>query len=148
KNFQPRVGIVWDPFKNGKTVVRAGYGILTDEPVTGIVTGLNANPPFAQPLAATSGIKLTNAFSAAAATGLAPTTISRNFDNPYVQEWNLNIERQITNSLGLTVAYVGSEGTHLRVARNLTQLVLTSDLATCNAGRKPTAPCLLRPFPT
>jgi hypothetical protein len=144
KNFQPRVGIVWDPFKNGKTVVRAGYGILTDEPITGIVTGLNANPPFAQPLAATSGISLLNASTVAGFSGLAPTTINPNFDNPYVQEWNLNVERQITNSLGLTVAYVGSQGTHLRVAQNLNQLEVESG-APC--GVKP-SPCLLRPFPT
>ena len=143
KNFQPRVGIVWDPFKNGKTVVRAGYGILTDEPITGIVTGLNANPPFAQPLTATSGISLLNASTVAGFSGLAPTTISPNFDNPYVQEWNLNVERQITNSLGLTVAYVGSQGTHLRVAQNLNQLEVESG-APC--GLNP-SPCLLRPFP-
>lgn len=142
KNFQPRVGIVWDPFKDGKTVVRAGYGIMTDEPITNLVTGLNANPPFAQPLAATSGITLLNAFSAAKATGLAPTTVNRNFDNPYVQQWNLNVERQITNSLGLTVAYVGSEGTHLRVAQNLNQLEVETGAA---CGANP-SPCLVRPF--
>ncbi|MGA8145665.1 MAG: carboxypeptidase regulatory-like domain-containing protein [Candidatus Acidiferrales bacterium] len=146
-NFQPRVGVVWDPFSNGKTVVRAGFGILTDEPISGIVTGLNANPPFAQPLTATSGISLLNASTVAGFSGLAPTTINPNFDNPYVTEWNLNVEHQITPSLGLTVAYVGSEGTHLRVARNLNQLQLTSDATTCTDAGKPSAPCLLRPFP-
>jgi hypothetical protein len=146
-NFQPRLGIVWDPFSNGKTVVRAGYGILTDEPITGIVTNLNANPPFAQPLTATptaaNMLSLMNASTVAGFSGLAPTTINRHFDNPYVQEWNLNIERQITPSLGLTAAYVGSEGTHLRVARNLNQFELESgaDCATVS-------PCLVRPFPT
>ena len=146
-NFQPRLGIVWDPFKDGKTVVRAGYGILTDEPVTGIVTGLNANPPFAQPFSATptpaNMLSLVNAATVAGFSGLAPTTINRNFDNPYVQEWNLNIERQITPSLGFTAAYVGSEGTHLRVARNLNQFELESG-ADCVA----VSPCLVRPFPT
>jgi len=146
-NFQPRLGIVWDPFKDGKTVVRAGYGILTDEPITGIVTGLNANPPFAQPFSATptaaNMLSLLNAATVSGFSGLAPTTINRNFDNPYVQEWNLNIERQITPSLGFTAAYVGSEGTHLRVARNLNQFELESG-ADCVA----VSPCLVRPFPT
>ena len=146
-NFQPRLGIVWDPFKDGKTVVRAGYGILTDEPITGIVTNLNANPPFAQPFSATptpaNMLSLMNAATVSGFSGLAPTTINRNFDNPYVQEWNLNIERQITPSLGFTAAYVGSEGTHLRVARNLNQFELESG-ADCVA----VSPCLVRPFPT
>jgi hypothetical protein len=147
-NFQPRLGIVWDPFRDGKTVVRAGYGILTDEPITGIVTNLNANPPFAQPFSATptaaNMLSLLNAATVSGFSGLAPTTINRNFDNPYVQEWNFNIERQITPSLGFTAAYVGSEGTHLRVARNLNQLELENG-APC--GVNP-SPCLVRPFPT
>lgn len=133
-NFQPRVGIVWDTFGNGRTIVRAAYGILTDEPITGIVTNLNANPPFATPLVATSGVTMLDAATVAGKAGLAPTTIAPNFDNPYVGEWNLNIEQRLSDSLGLTIAYVGSEGAHLRVAENLNQLELVGG-------------ALVRPFP-
>jgi hypothetical protein len=136
KNFQPRLGVVWDPFKNQKTIVRAGYAILTDEPVTGIVTGLNSNPPFSTPLtSAAAGLHLTNAAALAGASGLAPIVIDPNFDNPYVQSYNFNIEEQLTPSTGLTVGYIGSKGTHLRIARNINQLELVGG-------------ALVRPFPT
>ena len=135
KNFQPRLGVVWDPFKNQKTIVRAGYAILTDEPVTGIITGLNSNPPFSQPVTSTAaGLKLTNANSAGSNT-TSPSAIDPNFDNPYVQSYNLNIEEQLTPSTGLTVGYIGSKGTHLRIARNINQLELAGG-------------ALVRPFPT
>ena len=137
KNFQPRLGVVWAPFKNQKTIVRAGYAILTDEPVTGIVTGLNSNPPFSAPLTAastaTNPVSLTNAFSKAG--GLSPNTIDPNFKNPYVQSYNFNLEEQLSPSTGLIVGYVGSKGTHLRIARNLNQLELVNG-------------ALVRPFAT
>jgi hypothetical protein len=117
--------LVWDPFKTGKTVVRAGYAILTDQPVTGIITGLNSNPPFSTPLTSTAaGLSLMNALILAGPSGLSPNTVNPDFNNPYVQSWNLNVEQQITPSMGLTVAYVGSKGTHLRIARNLNQFEL------------------------
>ena len=49
-NFEPRVGLAWDPFKNGRTVVRSAYAIMTDQPTLGLVTGLASNPPNAFPI--------------------------------------------------------------------------------------------------
>ena len=136
KNIQPRVGVVWDPFGNGRTVIRSAYAILADQPVTNSITGLNANPPFTQPLVSTSaGLSMLNAVSLAGASGLAPSTINKEFKNPYVQSWNLNIQRELTSTLGLTVAYVGSKGTHLRIARNINQIFFNGTTAT-------------RPFPS
>ncbi len=126
RNVEPRIGFVWDPFKTGKSSVRGGYAIQTDQPVTNAVTGLSLNPPFGNPLAVNSGtITFQNAATVAGPTGLAPANISRAFKNPYVQSWNLNLERALTPSLGLTVGYFGSKGTHLRVAENLNQKTST-----------------------
>ncbi len=123
KNFQPRLGIAWDPTGSGKTIVRTAYGILVDQPVTNTVTGPTANPPLATPLSFTGSINLASARTTAGAAGLAPNTIDHNFKNAYVQSWNLNVQRELTPSLAVMVGYFGSKGTHLRLSRNINQFI-------------------------
>jgi hypothetical protein len=132
KNFQPRLGFSWDPFKDGKTSVRGAYAILSDQPVTNLVTGNATNPPFATSVALPTTIptvKLTNATSVAVpGATVSPSSSDPNFDNGYVQSWNLNIQREVKPGLAITVGYFGSKGTHLRLTRNLNQTFLNSAL--------------------
>jgi len=121
KNFQPRVGFAWDPWGDGKTALRGGYAILTDQPVSGIVTGLTTNPPFGDPISFNGTISMTNALATAGPSGLSPNTIFRNFRNPYVQSWSLTFQRQVAETLGFQVGYIGSKGTHLRLPNNLNE---------------------------
>src|SRR5215213_8880913 len=129
KNFQPRVGIAWDPFKDGKTSVRAAYAILADQPVTNVVTPLTSNPPLADPRIITGVVNLQNPGGGAA--GLGPNTVDPNYDNAYVQSWNLNIQRELGKDLAVTAGYFGTKGTHLRISRNINQPI--------NGGARPFA---------
>ncbi len=123
KNLQPRVGVVWDPFKDGKTSLRAAYSIQTDQPMTSVVIPTAANPPLAVPLTFTGSIRFDNALSLAGPAGLAPVSINNGFDNAYLQSWNLNVQRELTPSLALLAGYIGSKGTHLIVRHNINQPV-------------------------
>jgi hypothetical protein len=121
KNVQPRVGVVWDPFGNGKTSVRAAYALQTDQPMTSVVIGTTTNPPLAVPLTFSGAIRLDNALNLAEPAGLAPQSIAHDFDNAYLQSWNLNVQRELLRNLTLLVGYFGSKSTHLISRRNLNQ---------------------------
>jgi TonB dependent receptor len=140
-NFEPRLGFAWDPFKDGKTSVRAAFAIMTQAPVTGIVApSLTGNPPFALPIAvssATSSITLENPSASITGTSLGPTAINPNFKSAYGEDWNLTIERQLTASTGLQVAYIGTKGTHLQLLENINQPLVVNGIYQS-----------VRPFPT
>jgi hypothetical protein len=65
-------------------------------------------------------VTFANAFTAAGGS-VAPLSIAHNYKDAYVQDWNFNIEQQLSNSVGVTVGYYGSKGTHLNIERNYNQ---------------------------
>jgi hypothetical protein len=153
KNFQPRVGFAWDPLGKGKTIVRAGYALLTDQPITNLVTGLTSNQPLGNPLVFNGGTttKTTyaNLIPAAAASGLAPTIVDPNFSNGYVESYNLNIQQQIGKNWSLMAGYFGSGGRNLRTRVNLNQFVggvrPFARIVSSSAFPCPVAPAVLCP---
>jgi hypothetical protein len=122
-NYQPRVGVVWDPTGDGRTVVRAAYALLADQPVTNMVTPTASNPPLVTNLVYAGAIRFENAITVAGPAGLAPNSVVDDFRNPLVQSWNVNFQRQLRTNLGFQVGYIGSKGDHLRVSRNVNQFI-------------------------
>jgi len=123
-NFQPRLGFAWDIFGSGKTIVRSGYALLTDQPITNLVTGLTNNPPLGNPQNFSGGTTSTttygNPFKNAT---LSPTVVDPNFKNSYIQSYNLNIQQQLNSKWSVMVGYFGSVGRDLRTRENLNQFI-------------------------
>ena len=122
-NFAPRVGVVWDPTGSGKTSVRAAWGMFYDlvpgqgdffqagtlappfQPLTEVNFPTNATEPrFRDPLA---GL-------ATGPAGFPPGLIfigwGSEFTTPVAHHYNLTVQRQIGDNIGVEVGYVGSRG--------------------------------------
>jgi hypothetical protein len=126
-DFQPRVGVIWNPTADGKLAVRGAYAVMINQSNTGYFTGETGNPPLVTPLSAqasgtsASNIKLDNAISGAgAAASIAPSTTNPNFLPARMQTWNVNVEREI-GTMGLMVGYFGSYGDRQRIPLNINQ---------------------------
>jgi hypothetical protein len=132
KNFQPRVGFAWDVFHDGKTLLRSGYAYQIDQPITGVVTGLTSNPPFALPIS----ISAPQTFTALPAlfngspSSVAPIFVNPNFKNADVQSWNLNIQQELTKKSSMMIGYFGNKGTHLENDINVNQTAVLGQVGT------------------
>lgn len=122
-NVEPRLGFAYDFDGQGKTVLRGGYGLQSDQPATNLVSPLASNPPFANPISTSKPTSLATAFAVQAAGALSPASVQRNFRNAYVQTYNLNVQRLLPGGAVLQIGYYGSKGTHLRLQRNINQPV-------------------------
>jgi Carboxypeptidase regulatory-like domain len=126
KDFAPRVGLAWDPFKTGKTSVRMGYGIYHEQVLNGtFLQNIGANPPY-QETATASATQLNNPASNAGisiiTTSQSLRAVQSNWKTPYIQHWSLDWQQQLTSKTVVTVGYYGSKAVHLQGLTELNSL--------------------------
>ena len=151
-NFAPRVAFAYDLTGHGTTVIRGGWGLFYDAFSQDIFLGhipynctFCPGPAYAGvgPAAISFASSPGNALSASAPAFSSPSPlgdffgVDPNIRTPYVQNFNLNIQRQVSNKAVVQVGYVGAKGTKLFRFRDINQpnqaAINAADL-TCGAS--------------
>ena len=135
-NWMPRICIAWTV--TPKTVVRAGYGIFFG--YLGVQRGGPNQSGFSQNTSVISSLdngltfrlkNLANPFpdglldppgsSQGLSTFLGRSISFFTFDQlpPYMQRWQLSVQRETPGRILFDIAYVGNRGTHIEISRNL-----------------------------
>ena len=142
KAFAPRVGIAWRPPKLKQTVVRAGFGMnYTVGSFATFATNMAHQPPFAneqtnQEITSTgspttacvqTGTCLTLGQGFPAPASLGNYSVDPHFHLPYVQTWNVDIQKSLPWGIVMNVGYNGSKGNHLDIVTAPRALAISPD---------------------
>jgi len=149
--LQPRVGVAWDPTGAGKWAVRAGFGIHNDLQ-DNLTHRLNANPPFAarvaiegRPLLSIIPISGGSAKPSCSADSplrepdcsiFAPGGLDPDMHTPTIQEWSLEVERELAQNLAVELSYVGNQSYHISTSMDMNTIrpVICNSPAGCLSG--------------
>ena len=136
-NFAPRLGFAFAPIRGGKTVLRGAWGIYYDIPNGNLFidnhahpggSGVARNPGGANPVFTVTNenpITVVAGQPIFGDSGPEPPYgvygIDQNLRSPYVQNFSLNVQHQLTPNVMFQAGYVGSQGRKLIVTRNINQ---------------------------
>jgi hypothetical protein len=131
-DFAPRLGFAYDLFGSGRTVVRGGFGMFWNNPLTGTSSSKAINPPFllsqSQSTTLVPTVRLSDGLPPPPtvdpnrpAAGATRSIFDPNFRDGYAQQWNLNFQQQFGRNYAMEAAYVGSRGRQLVVKVDINQ---------------------------
>jgi predicted heme/steroid binding protein len=121
KAFAPRLGVAWDPSRNGKLLITAAYGIFYEPYYTGQGGPLQA-PISAPPFLGTPQVTLPNfadpfngnpPVAGTFSPSITNLTLSPSLKLPYTQDWDLNLQQSFGSDWLFEIGYVGTKGTRL-----------------------------------
>lgn len=157
KHFSPRIGFAWDPFGDGKTSLRGGFGVFYGSISGNEWNTMTNTQPFATRLTFTNinqrtnaqgvplGASLSNPYNAFVGgnpfpykgtfvTGGGVTAVASDFDWPRTYQMNLSLQRQLTKDLTVGAAYVGTLSGNLPFGRDVNYPVVNATATSAGAN--------------
>ena len=155
-NLAPRASLAWRPFGSTKTSVRMGYGIFYDTPRFHMLSHFVNSPPFSYQITVNQPRSFSDPYAGivnpfpytppstaqerAAYRFLLPVVVGLTVDpdlaTAYLQQWNVNVQREISRDFTLTAAYIGSKGTKLPMRMELNPALWAPNATTANINQR------------
>jgi hypothetical protein len=154
--FAPRAGVVWDPKGDGRTTIRASWGMFYDLPSTLFFYQFSNEPPWGEAITINNpvggfqnpwqGYPGGNPFPVAISkdfvfpTGGTYTNVPLNVKPPYLEQWNLSLQKQIGTNWLFSANYVGNNTIHAWAPQALNPSVYIPG-ASCVINGQTFSPC-------
>ena len=127
-DFAPRLGFAYDVSGKGNTIIRGGFGMFWNNPLTGTSSSKGQLPPFIDSMTKTSSTYVPTVIVSQGVPPPTPVTggstrssFDPNFRDGHAEQWNLNVQRQIGKDYVFEVGYIGSRGRGLIVGPDVNQ---------------------------